>query len=330
MTKIKVLGREIALPHTISIIGLAKNVGKTTTLNHIIRNLPEEARPGVSSTGLDGERYDSITGKPKPRIFLKRGTFAATTDDCLSKSEARYETIERTGMKTSMGEVMIIRAEEDGFFEIAGPCSISELSEVKKKFLALGCGAVIFDGSINRKASSSVRICDSLILASGLNAGAGIFQAKSNLMFWKTIYDLPKFSEFKAPESERKFAVMEDGAVSGSSESINDLPPGPCRALSVKGALTDQTALEILDAAIEPEAILAHEPSSIFVTPRTLARLNRKGRLFVREKAELRAITLNPTSPSHVHESVRFFNEMKDACEPHDTFDVVAGLSAVY
>ena len=44
----------------ISIIGLAKNVSKTTTLNYIIKNL-EGYRLGLTSIGRDGEKYDVIT-----------------------------------------------------------------------------------------------------------------------------------------------------------------------------------------------------------------------------------------------------------------------------
>ncbi|MHA1509163.1 MAG: hypothetical protein ACTSO6_10720 [Promethearchaeota archaeon] len=51
----------------ISIIGLAKNVSKTTTLNHIINLLRDMLTIGITSIGRDGEPYDAITELPKPK-----------------------------------------------------------------------------------------------------------------------------------------------------------------------------------------------------------------------------------------------------------------------
>ncbi|MCJ7651122.1 MAG: hypothetical protein MUP85_21135, partial [Candidatus Lokiarchaeota archaeon] len=61
---------EIKKYKIIAIIGLAKNVSKTTTLNHVIQVLKGGYQLGLTSIGRDGEKYDAITSLPKPRIFV--------------------------------------------------------------------------------------------------------------------------------------------------------------------------------------------------------------------------------------------------------------------
>ena len=58
--------------HSLSLIGLSKNVGKTTTTNHLLETLVGENHYrsdelALTSLGLDGETTDALTGFPKPR-----------------------------------------------------------------------------------------------------------------------------------------------------------------------------------------------------------------------------------------------------------------------
>ena len=48
---------------TLSIVGMAKNAGKTTALNYLIEEAIDEGiLLGVTSTGRDGESQDLVTG----------------------------------------------------------------------------------------------------------------------------------------------------------------------------------------------------------------------------------------------------------------------------
>ncbi len=60
---------------TLSIVGMAKNAGKTTALNFLIEEAMDEGvKLGITSTGRDGERQDVVTGTEKPRVYLDEGT----------------------------------------------------------------------------------------------------------------------------------------------------------------------------------------------------------------------------------------------------------------
>ena len=63
---------------TLSIVGMAKNAGKTTALNYLIEEAIDEGIVlGITSTGRDGETQDLVTGTEKPRVFLEEDMLVA-------------------------------------------------------------------------------------------------------------------------------------------------------------------------------------------------------------------------------------------------------------
>ena len=84
--------RDSGAAHTIAVIGLVKNAGKTTVVNALMDNVP--LRFGLTSLGLDGERTDHLTGFDKPRIVPPRGTLIATTVGSLDRSHYAMEQLE--------------------------------------------------------------------------------------------------------------------------------------------------------------------------------------------------------------------------------------------
>jgi len=56
---------------TISLVGMAKNCGKTTALNQIIMEaMDENLVLGITSIGRDGEKQDIVTYTEKPLIYI--------------------------------------------------------------------------------------------------------------------------------------------------------------------------------------------------------------------------------------------------------------------
>ncbi|MFA5482866.1 MAG: hypothetical protein WC278_05815, partial [Bacilli bacterium] len=60
----------LANSRVIAIVGRGKNVGKTTTLNHILKLYSDEEGISITSIGYDGEDIDNITETIKPRIYI--------------------------------------------------------------------------------------------------------------------------------------------------------------------------------------------------------------------------------------------------------------------
>jgi len=106
----------------ISVVGMAKNSGKTVTLNELIEEaLDVNLRLGITSIGRDGEKQDIVTSTEKPLIYINEGTLIATAEEVFNACEANLEILEITDYSTSLGRVLIARAISSGYVQIAGP-----------------------------------------------------------------------------------------------------------------------------------------------------------------------------------------------------------------
>lgn len=67
---------ELVAPYdSVSLIGMCKNAGKTTTLNQLIAELKRNGVSfGATSVGRDGESTDLVTNTVKPGILFYKGT----------------------------------------------------------------------------------------------------------------------------------------------------------------------------------------------------------------------------------------------------------------
>jgi uncharacterized NAD-dependent epimerase/dehydratase family protein len=105
---------------TVSIIGMAKNAGKTTALNYLIEEAMDDGVVlGVTSTGRDGESTDLVTGTDKPRVFLDAGTIVSVPVTLYELAEAGLEILCMTGYTSALGQIMICRVAESGYVQIA-------------------------------------------------------------------------------------------------------------------------------------------------------------------------------------------------------------------
>src|SRR6266478_5800576 len=106
----------------LALIGLAKNVGKTTTTNHLLAALLNEGFYGagelaLTSLGLDGEAADAMTGLPKPRYVPQAGLLVAITADLLRQAEhegAQIERLQQLPGRTALGPVILARVLQPG------------------------------------------------------------------------------------------------------------------------------------------------------------------------------------------------------------------------
>ena len=138
----------------ITVIGMAKNTGKTTTLNRLISDAESMGRRvGLVSTGRDGEKTDVFTGRQKPSIYAQRGTYFAATEASLGACEAKTQLKATTQCLTSIGKVVIAEVTEPGAVEICGPGTVDEkLDMVEQLREEYSVKNVLIDGSINRMA----------------------------------------------------------------------------------------------------------------------------------------------------------------------------------
>src|SRR5712691_2887729 len=165
----------------LSLIGLSKNVGKTTATNYLLETLLSEGlyRAGelaITSLGLDGEATDALTGLPKPRYVPQAGVIVATTADLLRQAEnggTRLEHLLQLPGRTALGPVMLARVVHPGRIIIAGPTLLrdlrSALDQLREEY---GTRLAIVDGALNRLGAASPAITGACIVCTGASAGA--------------------------------------------------------------------------------------------------------------------------------------------------------------
>ncbi len=160
---------ELIKPYgSVSCVGMCKNAGKTTTLNKLIRELKRDNVPiGVTTVGRDGESTDLVTDTVKPGIFVYEGTVIATAAGLIKYCDITKEIMHTTGIRTPMGEVVVIRALSDGFVQLAGPSITTQLPQITSVFKELGADKVLIDGALGRKSLSSRKVADSAVLCTG-------------------------------------------------------------------------------------------------------------------------------------------------------------------
>jgi len=110
----------------LSIFGLSKNCGKTTTLIKLIEEAKKrELKILITSIGLDGEKFDSL-------YYLKaidkgyKGNLIVTSKSSLDKLILIINN-KKFDIFTPLGELYLIKLIEDGYVEVSGPIILNDL-----------------------------------------------------------------------------------------------------------------------------------------------------------------------------------------------------------
>jgi len=264
---------EILQPYnTIAIAGMAKNAGKTTTLNHMIDGFAAlGAVLGLTSIGLDGEETDQVTSTPKPRIYVPAGTIIATAEQLLARRGQGINDIARqilavTDCATPLGRVVIARALSPGHVMLAGPSMVSQIPPIVRILQDAGATKTIIDGAVGRKSLAVPEVAQAVVLATGAGLSRSMETVIAQTAHISAIFNLPK--------------TLLVGA-------------SCARPLHIPGAITDAKIDGFYD-----HHIIADDPTKILITPKALAKLKLSGgQISVKNPINLAAITINPTSP---------------------------------
>jgi len=345
----------------LSLIGLAKNVGKTTATNHLLQmllaeRLYEASELALTSLGLDGEATDAMTGLPKPRYVPQAGLLIATTNALLRQAEnegARFERLHQLPGRTALGPVILARVKQPGRVVIAGPTLLRDLRFTLDQFGICGAKLGIIDGAINRLGAAAPAITDACILCVGASIAAtpelaarraaDVFQRlMTPQSVWSDAYrklqpqtsllcfspnlrenEPLSFNQVAEPENEARW-IVEQMQNDAEKEVVYFL----------HGALTEELTRVLLQQLPQhPVArqaeLVVEDATKIFCHTVTLSRLAARG-LNVRVTTGVRvlAMTINPYTPEYSCTPRRFLNallrELPANCPP--VIDVVSGI----
>ena len=310
---------------SVSIVGMAKNTGKTTCLNYILKRLEEEnCKVAVTSIGVDGEERDILYDTLKPRIFLKKGNYFITSEKHFEERELQAKILRMSNKTTALGRLITAQVEKEGKILLSGPSDSIWLRDCIDAMSDFDVGLTLVDGALSRMSLASPAITDAMILCTGAACSIQLEQLIKKVKYLCDLIALPQANEnfvrVCEPIQKGVWALTKtftvDNFVANNStvgeilaEKVTDslfLDVNFVAELLerynnfyVSGALTDNF-LKVLSAEekVSEIKLTVRDFSKIFVEPATFKRFVRRGgEIQVLQQAKLLAICTNPTSP---------------------------------
>ncbi|WP_281814599.1 hypothetical protein [Vallitalea longa] len=300
--------------NSISIIGMDKNVGKTTTLNFIINKARGIYTLGLTSIGRDGEEKDMVTGTKKPRIYVSRNTYIATAKKCIISSDVTKEVIDTTGINTPIGEIVIIKSLSDGYIELAGPSLNTYMKEICMKLSSYGCDYVLCDGAVSRKTFASPVITDATILCTGASVSNDIRRVACESLHTITLLSINKNTDDKLKKTLKNnerckvCLVTKDyelrdlnilTSLEASGDIVNNLDKS-IKYIVIRGIISDRLILGIIGNTelYRDIAIIVEDGTKLFLSKKVYDIFTRSGGTIEGlNKINVVGVSVNPVSP---------------------------------
>ncbi len=320
---------EKVMPYdSVSVIGMAKNAGKTTVLNSLIRECRRSGIiPGLSSAGRDGEDTDIVTLTQKPEIYVYKGFIFATAKQLLGLCDVTKELLYSTGYNTPLGEVYIVRAMSDGYIQLGGPSQNTQTEALKHRLFGFGARKVFIDGALGRKSFSSPEICEACVLCTGASFSGSMAKTVEETAFVAELFSLAAFSDENAAKilrQKKKNAnlvfINRDYSYELFSLRTNlDLDDIPVERITdytrfvyAAGAVTDSLLERLPAAGCKSVTLVADNASKFFLSKKVYKKFVSAGNsVNLLKKTELCAICVNPVSPDGFdYDAKEFESEM--------------------
>jgi hypothetical protein len=331
---------------TISIVGLAKNAGKTVTLNYLIEeSIINKMKIGITSAGRDGEKIDVATNTEKPSIYVIKGMLVATAKQAMMLSDVFLEIIEATNINTPMGEVIISRVKRNGYIQIAGPVNSTDMKYVCERLNFYGADLVFVDGAIDRRAVSSPSVTDACIIATGAVLSRDMKKVINMTAHAVECFKVEEVSNKIKQiilENYKTSIIQNAGNLKNSKEVI--IPNIEVNIISgkiiseyisintthvfIKGAVTSKLLRDISqNKYFKNIVIIVEDGTKIFADIDTWKDLKVKGlKIMVLNKIEIIALSLNPISPEgYYFDSEEFKSKISRCISDIKIIDVVSG-----
>lgn len=306
----------------ISIIGMAKNVGKTTTLNYILEKITDKTI-GLTSVGRDGEKEDIVSHLPKPRIYIKAGTIVATTNHCLNNSDFTKQILKSTNILTPLGEVVIVKALSDGYVDLAGPSFNEQLKIIVRLLESLGSELTIIDGAFSRKTIANNLVSEAAILCTGAAYDPDINKVVEDTAHIIELFAIEEVHEdlkedFSAIMHKNKVAIIDKNneliiphittVLNNAKAIVNELSESS-KFLIINGAITDELIIALYNnrQKLSQLTIIIKHPTNCLFTKEAKRKLDFTNiRIKCLSKTDIISLTINPTSPMGLS-----FNELE-------------------
>lgn len=317
---------------TLGFVGTAKNTGKTTTALHILGLVNAAGiRTALTSIGFDGENTDHVTGLPKPRYYAQSGMLLATAAPLLEVGTARYGKIQPTGLKTILGEIVIVTVTEPGYVVAAGPNRKVDIRKLLAQLADLGAELTMVDGALNRLAA--MVLADGMVLSTGAAFDERIEFLADHAAAMESLFHLPAFHGQAEGELEvvqylsgdgrmeqlSVGSVLEEAAMQQAAGWFLAGEPGQCFIPGVFGPRLFQKMVDQLAEQLAGKSFVFTSPLNLLATadPLTwqasICRLQELGgQVFYRRPMPLHFMTVNPFYPRYLQKTGQYVAEYVD------------------
>jgi hypothetical protein len=325
---------------TVAFVGVAKNTGKTTTLNRLVEATVRTGRRlGLVSVGIDGEAADALSGTDKPAIYLPAGHWVASAGGALDRSSARFEYVDMLGFETPMGRACIARVIDAGEVCLAGMRHREDIRRARRALFERGVDRVFVDGAYGRMAAADGRLADAVVLSTGavLDASiggiveqtrrfagrlrlSGIGRPIDRRMLERSVAEgrvlIRRGEAIVDPEIESALVELGDRA---------DLLDEGVEAVAIPGVVSRGVVRALIDAPVDEATLLVAAPSSIQVDTETWQALaDSQWRVEARHAVDLAAISANPVAVQGWRvDSGELVDALREAWPDYPVFDPV-------
>lgn len=303
---------EILGMRSVSVVGMAKNTGKTECLKYILAGCALRGHlAGVTSIGIDGESLDQVTGTEKPEIILNEGTLFATAENFYRSRRLTAEIMDIGSMQTALGRLVVARTVTTGKVVLAGPTATAQVRGVIRQLHSLGAKTVFVDGALSRKSLGSPAVTDALVLSTGAALSPNIGELVRKTRFVYDLLNLPSFDSPLVPEmleiESGIHSVADDGQLIDLGISSAFLLEQNKHhlfehgtTLYVSGAVGDNLFNFLRkQPQIADITLIVRDFTRIFATPLSVnSFLQKGGKIRMLLSARLLCICLNPWSPN--------------------------------
>lgn len=299
----------------ITIVGLAKNTGKTTTINHIMNKLKSKHLTfGITSTGRDGEEFDVLTNTiAKPAIYIPAGVYFATTNQLVEGKFHQIEIVKETEFRTSIGKVVICQARTACKVQIAGPTTNRGIKEVCDVMISFGCKCILVDGSINRLSVTSSQVTNAVILTTGasvhedMNEVINITKGVVNRYGLEEIGKVVKHCIVNKTKAKNRFvAIYDDQSVEllnakrrpVDGDFVTEFTDKDIEYIYIPGAVFEEDIRYLLKQGYcGNTTFIVEDGSKIFFNIQQYQEMGLKFKTF--NKTNILLITINPEYPTY-------------------------------
>ncbi|MDO4484982.1 MAG: hypothetical protein Q4C46_00145 [Bacillota bacterium] len=325
---------------TVSIVGMAKNAGKTTALNYLIEEAIDEGIVlGITSTGRDGENTDLVTGTDKPRVFLDADTIVSVPEKLYELADAGLEILRMTEYGSSLGRIMLCRVVTSGYVQVAGPVINASHAKMCDEMFEYGAELVLIDGAIDRKSIAAPETSDAIILSTGAVLSRSMKKVIEETAHTVGLYRLPVMED-----GEDRRLILENLSkeqlmmIGGQDARLLDRKTGlgagkyldgeideDTRYIFVPGAFTQSVIADINPARLRQVTFVLKDPTRIFIDSVSWSQLRKKGlKVEVLAAIEVAAITVNPSAPGgYAFDHEELLRGMQDAIPDIPVIDVM-------